>query len=88
MPNRTSDAKRPTLRRAYVDRVPSDQPLLTTAELAKKLGLTPRTIQKYRSQGLLTPAEESIGGHARWIEEDVREQMRVLREHRRQQREN
>jgi DNA-binding transcriptional MerR regulator len=68
--------------------MPSDSPLLTTGELAKKLGLTARTIQKYRSQGLITPAEESIGGHARWIEEDVREQMRRLRDERRQQREH
>jgi DNA-binding transcriptional MerR regulator len=68
--------------------MPPEPPLLTTGELAKKLGLTARTIQKYRAQGLITPAEESIGGHARWIEEDVREQMRALREQRRQQRDS
>jgi hypothetical protein len=54
--------------------------------LAKALGLRPRTIQKYRAEGWITPAEESIGGHARWVESDVRDQMRNLREQRKQKR--
>ncbi len=62
--------------------------LLTTGELAKALGLRPRTIQKYRAQGWITPAEESIGGHARWVEADVRAQMHELRERRKQERDS
>ena len=61
--------------------------LISTGELAKALGITPRTIQKYRAQGLITPAEETIGGRARWIEADVREQMRQAREQARRDRE-
>jgi DNA-binding transcriptional MerR regulator len=52
--------------------------LLTTSELAKALSLSVRTIQRYRSEGLLLPTSESPGGHARWDLEDAREQMREL----------
>ena len=61
--------------------------LITTAELARALGITARTIQRYRADGHITPAEETLGGRARWIEEDVREQMRQYREQRRRERE-
>jgi DNA-binding transcriptional MerR regulator len=57
--------------------------LIGTAELAKALGVSTRTIQRYRAEGLITPAEETLGGRARWIEADVREQMRLIREQRR-----
>ena len=56
--------------------------LLTTGELADALGLSTATIQRYAKQGLITPAEVSIGGHYRWVEADVREEMRKLRERR------
>ena len=54
--------------------------LITTAELARTLGLAPRTIQRYRRLGWLVPAEVSMGGHARWDVEDVRAQMRERRQ--------
>lgn len=54
--------------------------LVTTAELARSLGLAPRTIQRYRRNGWLKPAEVSIGGHARWDIDDVRAQMQALRD--------
>jgi hypothetical protein len=45
--------------------------------------LAPRTIQKYRKDGLLTPDLESIGGHARWNVERVREELRRIAAERR-----
>jgi DNA-binding transcriptional MerR regulator len=60
--------------------------LVTTAELARALGLAPRTIQKYRKDGLLTPDLESIGGHARWNVERVREELRRIAAERRESR--
>jgi len=60
--------------------VPDGRRLITTGELARRLGISRTTVQRYRNSGDLTPAELSPAGHARWIEEDVREQMRRLRE--------
>jgi DNA-binding transcriptional MerR regulator len=61
----------------------SEPRLVSTAELARALGLAPRTIQKYRKDGLLTPDLESIGGHARWNVERVREELRRIAAERR-----
>lgn len=44
------------------------------------LGLSPRTIQRYRQEKLITPTEVSIGGHARWDVDEVREQIKKLRQ--------
>jgi len=54
--------------------------LISSGELAKELGVSARTIARYAADGLLTPAETTIGGHFRWVLEDVRQQMRELRE--------
>jgi DNA-binding transcriptional MerR regulator len=64
--------------------VPERRHLLTTGELASALGLSTATIQRYAKRKLITPAEVSIGGHMRWVEADVREEMRKLREQREQ----
>ena len=53
--------------------------LVTTSELARALSLSRRTIQRYRSLGVLVPELESPGGHARWDIEKVKEQLRALR---------
>jgi DNA-binding transcriptional MerR regulator len=53
--------------------------LVTTGELARVLGLHARTLQRYRADGLITPEIESVGGHARWDVEKVKEQLRALR---------
>jgi DNA-binding transcriptional MerR regulator len=60
--------------------VPESRRFLTTGELAKLLGISRATVQRYRNSGDLTPAETTPAGHARWIEADVREQMRQLQE--------
>lgn len=53
--------------------------LVETAELARELSVTTRTLQRWRREGLITPAEETLGGHARWDVDAVREQIRQLR---------
>jgi DNA-binding transcriptional MerR regulator len=57
----------------------AEKRLLTSAELARELGLTARTIQRYRREGMITPEFESVGGHARWDPDKVRQQIRELR---------
>lgn len=54
------------------------QRLVTTAELARALGINPRTIQRWRAQGVLTPEVATPGGHARWDIEKVKQQLRAL----------
>jgi DNA-binding transcriptional MerR regulator len=54
--------------------------LVTTRELARQIGLSERTIQRYRAEGLITPEIESKGGHARWDVESVKRQLREMRQ--------
>ena len=63
----------------YGDRV-ADGRLVTTAELARALGLSARTIQRYRQGGVLVPDLVSAGGHARWDVDKVRSRLRSLAE--------
>lgn len=49
--------------------------LVTSAELARAFGLSARSIQRYRRDGLITPEIVSPGGHARWDIEKVRQQL-------------
>ncbi len=60
---------------------------LTTSELSHHLGIAARTIQGWRKKGLITPALVTAGGQARWIEQDVRDQLRKLDEKRRREQE-
>lgn len=52
---------------------------MTSAEVARALGLSVRLIQKYRADGLLTPAMETPKGHARWDLDEVKRQLDELR---------
>jgi DNA-binding transcriptional MerR regulator len=59
--------------------VPDDRPsLLTTAQLAKRLNIAARTLQRWRQEGWITPELLTVGGQARWVEADVRSQLRAL----------
>lgn len=58
---------------------PAD-PLLTTGETARRLGLSRSTLQRYVKAGLIVPDLVSAGGHYRFDPEHVREQLRALRE--------
>lgn len=56
--------------------------LLTTGELVDALdgAISQPTINRYAREGRLIPAEVTPGGHYRWDVEDVRRQLRRLRE--------
>lgn len=51
---------------------------MSTAELARALHLSPRSIQRYVTAGLIEPEFRTPGGHYRWSVERVREQIRAL----------
>jgi DNA-binding transcriptional MerR regulator len=54
--------------------------LLTTGEAADALGFARGTLARWEREGLITPATKSPGGHSRWDLDDLREQLRVLRQ--------
>ena len=60
--------------------VPDD--LLTTAQVARRLGVSSRTLVRYAERGYVTPAMVLPSGHRRWRLEDVTEQLRALQENR------
>lgn len=62
----------------------SDAPLLTTSQLARRLAVSTRALQRWRQDGWITPELMTPGGQARWVEADVREQLRLLAEKRAQ----
>jgi DNA-binding transcriptional MerR regulator len=51
---------------------------VTTGQLAKELGLSARTLQRYRREGWIEPVLVTQGQHARWDVDQVREQLRVM----------
>jgi excisionase family DNA binding protein len=56
------------------------QKLLTTAQLARELGVSPRTIVRWADRGWIYAAETFPSGHRRWSLEDVRHQLASARE--------
>ncbi|MEU7813870.1 MerR family DNA-binding transcriptional regulator [Pseudonocardia sp. NPDC049154] len=52
--------------------------LVTSGQLAKELGLSLRTIQRYIASGAITPELRTPGGHTRWDPEKVRRQLRTV----------
>ncbi|MCA1195332.1 MerR family transcriptional regulator [Saccharopolyspora sp. 6V] len=58
-------------------------PLITSAELGRRLGLSRRTISLYAKRGWITPAITTPGGQYRWRYDDVLAEMRKLAEERR-----
>ena len=56
---------------------------MTTAELARQLGLSLRSVQRYIAAGHITPELTTPGGHHRWDVAEVRAQLRTLQQHRR-----
>lgn len=51
---------------------------VTTSELARALGLSLRSVQRYIRAGLIAPELTTPGGHYRWDVDNVREQLRRL----------
>ncbi|WP_207921951.1 MerR family transcriptional regulator [Saccharopolyspora terrae] len=63
----------------------NETPLISSSELAKRLGLARRTISNYAQKGWITPALTTPGGQYRWRYDDVVAEMRKLAEERRKE---
>jgi DNA-binding transcriptional MerR regulator len=57
-----------------------DERLLSTAAVAKALGVTGKTVLRYEQRGWLRPAQVLPSGHRRWRLSEVRAQLAKLRE--------
>lgn len=64
----------------YGSYVSTEQRLLTTSEVARALSISRRTVARYAEQGLLQPAFTLPSGQHRWDLDDVRRQLRDLRQ--------
>lgn len=54
--------------------------LVTTAEAARWLGVSRRTLARYAELGWVVPTVTLPSGHHRWEIEDLRRQIRELRQ--------
>lgn len=57
-----------------------EEPLLTSAQVAARFGVTRRTISAWVLDGRLTPTIVTMGGQYRFTWSDVERQMRDARE--------
>ncbi|WP_285613247.1 MerR family transcriptional regulator [Actinokineospora globicatena] len=53
--------------------------LVSTGDAAKELGIHRETLRAWWRAGMVTPAEETVGGHARWDVDQLRRDIRALR---------
>lgn len=60
--------------------MPKPPKLLTTAEAAAYLGINRTTLANYVRRGLMMPTLTLPTGHYRWDLDDIRRQLRELRE--------
>lgn len=44
---------------------------ITTQKVAERLGVTTRTIERWRVSGVLIPAQRTTGNHSRYTEEQI-----------------
>ena len=58
------------------DRDGADEVLLTTGQVAKRLGVSPATVSGWVRQGVLTPFFRSPGGRNRYRWSEVETQLR------------
>ncbi len=56
-----------------------NEPLLTTAQAAKALGVSRRSLARYAERGQLRPTLTLPSGHHRWRLDDIRAQLQALR---------
>jgi excisionase family DNA binding protein len=56
------------------------EPLLTSGDVAKRLGVAVATISAWVRQGRLTPAVTTMGGRYRFRWSEVQDQLRAARE--------
>lgn len=55
------------------------EPLLSTGDAARALGLNTRSLARWARNGLVTPAMISPGGRYLWDLEDLRSQLQIMR---------
>jgi hypothetical protein len=51
--------------------------LITTSAAAKAIGVGVSTLQRWTSEGVVTPAWRTPGGQARWDLDDLRRQLKM-----------
>lgn len=73
-------SRRRTFETLSVDQVSDPEQMLTTAQAAKVLGVSARTLARYVERGQLTPTVVLPSGHYRWLLSDIRAQLRELRQ--------
>jgi excisionase family DNA binding protein len=56
--------------------------LVSTGEAARAIGVSARTLAGWAQQGVVTPALTTAGGHYRFNLDDLRRQLRELRQRR------
>jgi excisionase family DNA binding protein len=57
-----------------------DEPLITTGEVARRLGVTTSVVDRWVQRGMLSPAVRTPGGRYRWKWADVERQLREQRQ--------
>jgi predicted site-specific integrase-resolvase len=62
--------------------VPRPDPMLTTAEAARVVGIHRKTLSGYVGRGLIKPTLRLPSGHMRWDVDDLKRQLRELDERR------
>ncbi|MGH4025510.1 MAG: MerR family DNA-binding transcriptional regulator [Pseudonocardiaceae bacterium] len=56
-----------------------DEPLITTGEVARRLGVTTSAVDRWAQRGMLTPAVTTPGGRYRWRWSEVEQQLHEQR---------
>lgn len=46
-------------------------PWMTTQKVAEELGVTVRTVERWRESGVLVPAQRTRGNHSRYTEAQI-----------------
>jgi len=64
----------------------TDEPFLSTGDVARRLGVTPGAVDKWVQKGQLVPTVITPGGRYRWLWSDVQRQLNERRKREEQRR--
>lgn len=56
--------------------------LINTQDAARELNVHPATLRRWIKERVVTPADRTVGGHARWDLDDLRRQVAAAIERR------